>query len=95
MIFADRSNSSGLAEKAVKEARMPPIQILLLSRTLTLALCTMIAFALPGTFMKIDQANDTRWQNGWTNLLNDVEQSFRPSMPRLLGVEVELVIGNP
>ncbi len=55
----------------------------------------MIAFALPGTFMKIDQANDTRWQNGWTNLLNDVEQSFRPSMPRLLGVEVELVIGNP
>ncbi|MGZ4789788.1 MAG: hypothetical protein ACXVZX_14815 [Terriglobales bacterium] len=71
-------------------------QVLLFLAALSFALCgATIAFASPGTSMKADQVNDTRWQNGWTNLMNDVEQSFTPSMPRLLGVEVELVVGNP
>jgi hypothetical protein len=49
---------------------------------------------LPGTSMKPDQVNSARWDKAWTNLLNDVEQSFTPSMPKLLGVEVELIVGN-
>jgi hypothetical protein len=32
---------------------------------------------------------------GWRNLLNEVRQTFRPSMPRLTGVQVELVVANP
>jgi hypothetical protein len=44
---------------------------------------------------KPDQANTPTWTNGWTNLLNDVEQTFTPSLPRLTSVEVELVVGNP
>lgn len=43
----------------------------------------------------LDQANTAPWQNAWTNLLNDVRQSFRPSRPRLTAVEVELVAANP
>src|SRR5262249_14272414 len=35
------------------------------------------------------------WKNGSTNLLNEVRQTFRPSLPRLTGVEVELVVANP
>ena len=45
--------------------------------------------------MEPDQANTTGWDKAWTNLLNVAEQSFTPSLPKLLGVEVELVIGNP
>jgi hypothetical protein len=71
-------------------------QVLLFIAALSFALWgTTIAFASPGTSMRTDQVNDTAWQNGWTNLLNDVEQSFTPSMPRQLGVEVELIVGNP
>ena len=42
-----------------------------------------------------DQANTARWQNAWTNLNNDARQTFTPSLPRLTGVEVELVVANP
>jgi hypothetical protein len=42
-----------------------------------------------------DQVNTARWDNAWTNLLNVAEQSFTPSLPKLVGVEVELVVGNP
>jgi hypothetical protein len=42
----------------------------------------------------LDQTNTQGWKNGWTNLLNDVEQSFTPALPRLEAVEVELVVGN-
>ena len=45
--------------------------------------------------MQPDQVNTAGWEKAWTNLLNDVEQSFAPSFPKLLGVEVELVVGNP
>ena len=45
--------------------------------------------------MKLDQANTATWQNAWTNLLNDVRQSFIPSLPKLVAVEVELVLANP
>lgn len=45
--------------------------------------------------MVTDQANTTGWDGAWTNLVNDVEQTFTPSLPRLVGVEVELVVGNP
>jgi hypothetical protein len=44
---------------------------------------------------KPDQANTAPWKNAWTNLLNDVRQTFTPSLPRLTRVEVELVVANP
>ncbi len=47
------------------------------------------------SMLKPDQANTARWQNAWTNLNNYVRQSFRPRLPRLTGVEVELVVANP
>lgn len=43
----------------------------------------------------VDQSNDAPWTSGWTNLVNNVRQTFRPSMPRLTKVEVELVVANP
>jgi hypothetical protein len=42
-----------------------------------------------------DQANTAPWQNAWTNLANDVQQTFTPCLPRLNRVEVELVVANP
>jgi hypothetical protein len=42
-----------------------------------------------------DQENTAGWDRGWTNLVNDVEQTFIPSLPKLIAVEVELVVGNP
>jgi hypothetical protein len=45
--------------------------------------------------MRPDQVNAARWDKGWTNLVNDAEQTFMPSLTRLVGVEVELVVGNP
>ena len=42
-----------------------------------------------------DQANIAKWQNAWTNLNNFARQTFTPSLPRLTGVEVELVTANP
>jgi hypothetical protein len=44
--------------------------------------------------MTPDQVNTAGWDKGWTNLVNDVEQTFTPSLTRLEGVEVELVAGN-
>jgi len=44
---------------------------------------------------KPDQTNTGMRTRAWTNLLNDVEQSFTPSLPRLTSVEVELVVANP
>jgi len=48
-----------------------------------------------GPSMKPDQVNAARWDKAWTNLANDAEQTFTPSLPRLLGVEVQLVVANP
>ena len=42
-----------------------------------------------------DQVNTAGWDKAWTNLVNDAEQTFTPSVPKLMGVEVELVVGNP
>jgi len=42
-----------------------------------------------------DQTNTAPWKKAWTNLLNDPRQTFTPSLPRLTGVEVELVVANP
>ena len=39
--------------------------------------------------------NTAGWDKAWTNLLNVAEQSFTPLLPKLLRVEVELVVGNP
>jgi hypothetical protein len=50
--------------------------------------------ALPAS-MTLDQLNTAPWKNAWTNLLNDVRQTFTPSLPRLIRVEVELVVANP
>jgi hypothetical protein len=43
----------------------------------------------------VDQANTAPWTNGWTNVHGMLRQTFMPSLPRLTGVEVELVVGNP
>lgn len=45
--------------------------------------------------MQPDQINTEGWDQAWTNLLHDSEQSFTPSLPKLLGVEVELIVANP
>ena len=45
--------------------------------------------------MTPDQANDAKWKGGWTNLVNDVRQTFRPTMPKLAAVEVNLAVANP
>jgi hypothetical protein len=45
--------------------------------------------------MEPDQVNTAGWDKAWTNLSNVAEQSFTPSLPKLLGVEVELIVGNP
>ena len=54
-------------------------------------------WAAPGSPgpMKPDQVNTAGWDKAWTNLVNDVEQTFVPSTSRLLAVEVELVLANP
>ena len=44
--------------------------------------------------MAVDLVNTAGWDKGWTNLVNDVEQTFTPSLTRLMGVELELVVGN-
>ena len=41
-----------------------------------------------------DESNIEPWKNAWTNLRN-ARQNFVPSLPRLTGVEVELVVANP
>ena len=45
--------------------------------------------------MEPDQVNTARWEKGWTNLLNDAEQSFTPGLSKMVAVEVELLVGNP
>ncbi len=45
-------------------------------------------------FMMPDQVNTAGWNEAWTNLVNDAEQGFSPSLPKLTGVEVELLEGN-
>jgi hypothetical protein len=42
-----------------------------------------------------DQVNTAGWDKAWTNLVNDAEQSFKPSLAKLMAVEVELLVGNP
>jgi hypothetical protein len=54
-----------------------------------------LTFPAPGSDkLKPDQVNTAGWNKAWTNLVNDVEQTFTPSSPRLSAVEVELVVGN-
>jgi archaellum component FlaF (FlaF/FlaG flagellin family) len=47
----------------------------------------------PHAFLTPDQSNTEPWNGAWTNLSN-AQQSFKPSLPRLTGVEVELVVAN-
>lgn len=43
----------------------------------------------------LDQANSATWTGGWTVLVNNPQQSFTPSLPKLTSVEVELTLANP
>jgi hypothetical protein len=45
--------------------------------------------------MTPDQANNAPWRSAWTSLFNVVQQTFTPSLPRLTGVELDLVVANP
>jgi len=47
------------------------------------------------TFLLPDQENTESWKNGWLNLAAIPRQSFVPSLPKLTGVEVELVAAKP
>jgi len=44
--------------------------------------------------MTADQVNTAGWDKAWTNLVNEAEQTFTPSVTKLTGVEVELLVGN-
>jgi hypothetical protein len=55
---------------------------------------TTVSASVQQASMTPDQVNTEGWTKAWTNLVNDAEQTFTPSVPRLLGVEVELVVGN-
>ena len=54
--------------------------------------CRMAVPASVQGSMTPDQVNTAGWDKGWTNLVNDVEQTFTPSLTRLGGVEVQLVV---
>src|SRR5215469_1937706 len=41
-----------------------------------------------------DQVNTAGWDKAWTNVANDVEQSFTPSVNKLTAIEVGLLVGN-
>jgi len=43
----------------------------------------------------VDQSSEAPWTHGWTNLVNNVRQTFTPSLPKLTKVDVELVEANP
>lgn len=89
--------------------KAPTFRLLLIA-VLSLATTSVVlaagrSFGLRGSFnpilpapgskeLKPDQVNTAGWDRAWTNLVNDVEQSFRPSAPRLVAVEVELIVGN-
>ena len=45
--------------------------------------------------MILDQANTAEWGGGWTVTSNDLRQTFTPTLPRLVAVEVDLFLGNP
>lgn len=45
--------------------------------------------------MVLDQANTAPWNRAWTVTSNDLRQTFTPTLPRLMAVEVDLVLGNP
>jgi hypothetical protein len=45
--------------------------------------------------MTLDQANTAAWTSAWTNLVNEAQQTFTPSLLKLTAVEVELVVGDP
>jgi len=70
-------------------------QITLCRVALSVVLCVPVMAGTGSAPMKPDQVNAAVWDKGWTNLINDVEQTFVPSAPKLLAVEVELVRGNP
>jgi hypothetical protein len=50
---------------------------------------------VPYAARRLDQANRAHWDGAWINLWNDAQQTFTPSLPRLTGVEVDLVWANP
>lgn len=67
----------------------------LLAAGLMALMVPTIAHAGTSAPLKPDQANTARWDKAWTNLVNDAEQSFIPSLPKLTAVEVDLIVGNP
>ena len=52
------------------------------------------ATAVQQAAMVPDQVNTAGWDKAWTNLVNDAEQTFTPSLAKLMGVELELLVGN-
>lgn len=48
-----------------------------------------------GASRSLDQENSKPWSNAWMNLDYPVNQTFVPLLPRLTGVEVDLVAAKP
>lgn len=48
-----------------------------------------------GTPVRLDQSNTMESGAAWTNLVNHAVQTFTPSLPKLVRVEVQLVEANP
>lgn len=50
-----------------------------------------------GTLITVDQSNTPLWTGEWTSIQsdNDMWQSFTPSVPRLIGVDIDLINANP
>jgi hypothetical protein len=63
-------------------------------KAVTNSLPTTSSTPIQQASMQPDQVNTAGWDQAWTNLVNDAEQTFTPSLPRLTAVEVELVVGN-
>lgn len=53
------------------------------------------ASADPSNRLILDQGNNAEWTQGWTTLVNRLQQNFTPSLPKLNRIEVDLVVANP
>ena len=78
-LFMFGNNGSGLAHRSIQV----PVAL------------RMVPTPPGSSDMRPDQVNVAGWDRAWTNLVNIAEQSFTPSMPHLMAVEVELLVGNP
>jgi len=93
-VYIFEAAAEGNAQVIIPILNSPDADI---AKTNTFALMIRVGPAAlrPRVFSRLDQANTATWMKAWTNLLNNVQQTFTPSLTRLTSVEVELVVANP